>query len=481
MTHKPFTLPHFRAWTADLVLDNGQKWVLEPFQAAFVKDLFSGRPENWLLLPEGNAKTTLLAGIALYHSEFTPDAWVPVGASSRDQARILYMQATGFVRRTPRLDRIFRCYDGYRRIVHRTNRAMIEVFANDDRTGDGVIPTLALIDELHRHRDLSLYATWSGKLGKRNGQLITISTAGEPGSEFEQTRERIRQQATQFTRRGPFVRAVSESVLLHEWAVPEAANADDVKVVKKANPLRAITVASLRAKRDKPTMTMAHWRRFTCNLPTRADSAAISVAEWEGARTDDAIPEGEPVWLGIDFGWLYDTTALVPLWKRDENWVLLGAATILVPPRNGQQLDPRKVERALLAIHERNPVHTIVLDTSFGAGVMESFIRENLGSTVISRGQTMPQQVEEYERFMEGLRAGWLHHTGDAGLTSHAMNAVARVNRLGATVFERPNPQRTANPAQDQRVIDALDAAAMVHAQAMVPVEKVAEAWVLRA
>ena len=141
---------------------------------------------------------------------------------------------------------------------------------------------------------------------------------------------------------------------------------------------------------------------------------------------------------------------------------------MLMPPRDGQQLDPHLIEKALLHIHQRNPIHTVVMDTSFGAGVMAIWITENLGSDIIGRGQTLPQQVEEYERFMEGLRSGWLHHSGDAGLTSHAMNAIARMNRLGATVFDRPNPQRTGGATQDLRVIDALDAAAMVHAQAMV-------------
>lgn len=477
---KPFTLPHFRKWSTEAVLDSGARFVLEPFQAAFVKDFFEGRPENWLIIPEGNGKTTLLALLALYHCEFLDDAWVPIGASSRDQARILHFQAGGIVRRTPRFSTLFRVYDGYRRIVNRENRSFTEVFANDDRTGDGVIPTLALIDELHRHRDLSLYTTWSGKLGKRKGQLITISTAGEPGGEFEQTRERIRQQAVDVKRKGGFTRAASPAILLHEWAVPEDADVTDLKIVKAANPLKTITQKTLSAKLNKPTMNVAIWRRFTCNLPTRADTAAISEAEWANAMVNDTIPEGEPIWLGMDLGWKWDTTALVPLWKRDDKYVLLGPAIILVPPRDGQTLSPHDVEEALREVHKRNPVHTIVMDTSFGANVLDTFIKENLGSDVISRGQTMPQQVEEYERFMEGLREGWLHHSGDAGLTSHAMNAIARTNRLGATVFDRHSPQRTAGAAQDLRVIDALDAAAMVHAQAMIEAP-VTEGWFVRA
>ena len=65
---------------------------------------------------------------------------------------------------------------------------MIQIFAADAGHGDGVIPTLAVIDEPHRQDNMDLYLTWSGKLGKRAGQLLLISTAGEPGSEFEETR-----------------------------------------------------------------------------------------------------------------------------------------------------------------------------------------------------------------------------------------------------------------------------------------------------
>jgi phage terminase large subunit-like protein len=479
---RPFTLPHFRQWTSDLVLDNGHLWVLEPFQADFVRDFFGGRPENWLLLPEGNAKTTLLAGLGLYHCELVESAWVPVGASSRDQARILYRQAKGFVRRTPRLAAAFRCFDGYRRIVHGATDGTIEIFANDDRTGDGVIPTLALIDELHRHRDMTLYQTWRGKLGKRNGQLIAISTAGEPGSEFEQARERIRQDPTAKTvRKGGLTRVISASVVMHDWAVPESADVEDLRVVKRANPLKAITIDRLREKLTSPTMTMAHWRRFVCNLPTRSDAAAITEAEWATARLERRpavdvwqahVAKDTPIWVGLDVAWKWDTTAIVPYWTGPD-FGLVGPARILTPPRDGSMLDPHEIERALTELNARNPIHTVVMDPS-KAEQLASWIEETFGSTVIARGASPALAVVDYERFMEGLRTGTLKHCGDEGLTQHALNAIARMDRYGATRFDRPNPTRYGGPEQERRVIDALTAAAMVHAQALVeaPVEE---------
>ena len=70
------------------------------------------------------------------------------------------------------------------------------MFAAGSEHADGVIPTLPIIDELHRHRNMNLYRTWGGKFAKRGGQLLTISTAGDPGAEFEDTREKIKAAAT---------------------------------------------------------------------------------------------------------------------------------------------------------------------------------------------------------------------------------------------------------------------------------------------
>jgi len=412
-------------------------------------------------VPEGNGKTTLIAALALYHIQHTPSANVPVAASSRDQAEILYRQAEGFVERSELAG--FRCLGGYRRIRFDGTHSRIQIFAADDRTGDGVLPTLALIDELHRHRDLRLYRTWRGKLEKRGGQIAAISTRGEPGSEFEVTLERIRQEATELRVDGTFTRASSSRLVLHEWAVPEGGDVEDFRLVKRANPLRSIKMPALREKRATPTMTLSHWRRFVCNLPTRNDAAAITEAEWYAAKTAERIPAGTPVWLGLDVAWKWDTTALVPFWLRDEHFRLLGLATILEPPRDGSTLDPALVEKAILELHQRNPLHTVVMDTT-RAEQLADWIASEIGATVIDRAQGNALMAEDYERFMEALRNGWLWHTGDPGLRRHVLNAVVRLLPDGKARFDREKQSRSAD-MQDSRVIDALSAAAMVNCE----------------
>jgi phage terminase large subunit-like protein len=460
---EPFTVEHFRAWTGLLRLKDGSAFVLEPWEERFVADVFAGFKECWLIVPEGNGKSTLIAVLILYCVEFADEAAIPVAASARDQAKIIYDQGSGFVRRSPALRGRFDYKPGLREIVFgEASRA--KIFASDADVADGIIPwPLEVLDELHRHKSLDLYRTWAGKLDKEDSQLVVISTAGAPGSEFEALREQMRQSATSVERDGCFGRYVGEASVLHEYAIPEGGDVDDLELVKEANPSSRITVETLRAKRSRPSFSLPHWRRLTCNLPTRSDSAAVTEREWADALAEERIAEGTPVWAGLDLGFRYDATALVPLWWRDDEFRLFGSATVLPPPQEGS-LHPDAVKRALLELHERTPIETLVMDPTRGEDIA-SWVEDELGCRVVERGQSLSFQVLDYERFMEALRNGWLRHTGCERLSRHVLNAVARELPRGDIVFERPHKSRFGN--QTLRAVDALDAAAMVHTTAV--------------
>lgn len=472
-----FSVEHFRAWSSSKLLKDGSLFVLEPWQALFLEDLFardsSGVPifeELWLIVPEGNGKTTFTSLLALYVVEHTREAWVPIAASARDQAVALtYRIASGFVNRN-RLDYEhggpYRLHPGYREIRHEASDGAMKIFASDAASGDGVDPVgLALIEELHRLPTLDLYETWSGKLEKSDSQLLVVSTAGEPGSPFEELRTQMRQGAAEIQQIGRcFVRAVSATSVIHDYALPEDGDVEDLELVAEANPYSRKTVESMARKRAKPSWRLPHWRRFTCNLPTRIGLAAVTEAEWFAAAVDQEIPEGEPIWLGADIAWKWDTTAFVPLYWESDEMRLLGPATILEPPRDGNALKPGVMHAALLAIHERNPIHTVVMDPS-NATELAEWISETLGAVVVERAQTNKFAVADYELFMEGLTSGKLRHVGDAGLTRHVLNAVAKLLPGGDTRFDRPKETRRSGE-QPRLVVDALSAAAMVHSEA---------------
>ena len=457
-----FTPEHFREYVSGLTFDDGESRPPQEWQLEVVADVFKGFPETWLIVPEGNGKSTLLAQLALYGADFSDSPWIPVGASSAKQARIIYDQAAGFVERTPWLEGRFKCFGGYKLIRSLANGGIgIEVFAAEAKTGDGVIPfPFAIVDELHRHDDLRLYSLWKGKLRKRGAQILTISTAGEPETPFENTRDEIRRRATKRHRDGSHLRAEGPGLVLHEWMVASDELCSDMKAVKSANPLWSITEQTLAEDFASPTMDLGDWKRLKCNRPTRSVISAITDKEWDDAQVAEEIAAGAGVDVGLDVAFKWDTTAFVPLWKRPK-YRLLGPATVLKPPRDGSSMHPDEIKHAALELHSALQIETVVMDMSRAEDIA-AWIEDELGVTVIDRGQGNKDAVADYDAFMEGLRNGTLKHTGCPDLRSHVLHAIARRLPGGDHRFDRPSTVRQNARAQDRRVIDALTAAAMV-------------------
>lgn len=479
---EPFSLAHFLGWIDEneLTLEDGADWVVEGFQQSILVDILArAEPssfaplhrEVWALVPEGNAKTTLFAGAALYLADHTPTPWIPLGAAAREQADILRDQAGGFVHRSKSLRRRFRVYDGYRKIIHRVNGGRgIVVFAADKDTADGVIPfPIALVDEPHRHKDMSLYRLWKGKLNKRGAAIATLSTAGEPGSEFEEMREAIRSQATERERDGEHdchLRAVGHRLVYHEWMVPRVEQARDLSVVKEANPLSTITPEYLAEKLASPTLDFGNdWLRLTCNIPTRTSSAAVPEADWDACETTTRITAKVPIMVGADFAWLEDTTAIVPLWVRSRTERLYGNPIVLEPPGDGTMLETGEVKLAFLELNDRNPVEVVVMDMSKAQDIAQ-WLSNELGCKVVDWSQGNDQAAQDYADFMEAVRERWISHTGDPTFRAHVMAAIKARLPGDRYRFDRPRTNRKAPGRQRRIVIDVLTAAYMVNGYA---------------
>jgi phage terminase large subunit-like protein len=468
------TLEHFKRWAHELILDTGDHWLLEPFQEDIVRDFLSGFSEVWTIVPEGNGKTTLLAGIALYHADHVPTAFVPIGASSREQAEIMYRQAEGFVIRTPGMrakskqgDTGFVCQEGYRRVKVLHTGARIQVYAADDRTADGVIPTLAILDELHRHRNLRLYRTWRGKLEKRGGQIVTISTAGEPESEFEETRAKIIADATTRENGGPRMRAVGEDIVLHDWAVRDRTLVDDMDAVAAANPRVAITAEVLRKKRKSPTMTDAHWLRFVCDIAARESGQAILPEEWdrlalEGYEPSDCYRIGF-----IDLGWRIDCTGLgVLFWESDELRVAHDVK-VLEPPVNETDIVKALVDRQ----RRWNPAGW-VFDPNAGGAQMAQLLEKgehphqgDVEFNFIEHSQDNAPMALAATRMDEAIRARWFRHTGDPDFRKHALNTVRK--SLGGEKWKYDRPPEAKGERRQKYPIDAFTGVLMGHSVAV--------------
>lgn len=470
----PFTVDHFCYWASLTRLDSGAPWDVEGWQREIFADVFAGYQEVLAVLPTGSGKTTMFGGFGIYHMQFTPGASVPLGASSKPQATILHNQAGGFVRRSKFLLRRFKVQDGFKKIKGigpLTGREML-VFSAKDDTGDGIIPTLALIDELHRHKGHDLYGTWREKLSKRNGQMVTLSTAGDrEDNPLEELRDQARLLPDVVTTDGrhTIARSRGPEFVMHEWSLRPTDDVDDLAVVKLANPASNVTLEKLRMRRDSPSTKPYQWKRFTCNLRAKGEESEITPEDFDARRHDElVIPPDVKTMLGMDLAWKVDHAAIAPLgWESPKRRLIAGVVT-LAPP-----VQEDVVVAHLLRLHERLDVRGVVYDPNAGG---EQMVQQLISGThqlqtddeareaaelpplaeskagpllFIEQSQDNAPMALASARLDEAWRFGWIHHDGNdkctssgcrcGGFRGHVTNAVKHVLGSEKWKFDRPN------------------------------------------
>lgn len=454
------------------MLDNRKAFVLEEFEETILGDYFAGSIESLVLLPKGNGKTTLFAALALYHLIYTVEARCYIAASSREQATLMYDHARGFVERrnddgtltasARALQKRVVVKKGTREIRSLADSGFIKVLASDVDHIDGNGATLFLIDELHRHKKPDLYGIAMDGLGKRAGQMITISTAGatENSPLGKIRKEALALPGLQRTGSYTFARSHDGSFVLHEWSLTPDDDLEDLETVKTCNPASFVTIDWLRKRRDSPSMTQWRWARFACNVWWGDADSAISPIEFARcAKPGQDIPANTQVTLGLDLGWKWDTTALVPF-AVDGEREMLGIPTIIEPPRDGTSTNPQAIKDALTAAVRRWNVQALVFDRNADGELIAAWAEEELGVTVVQHSQDPAPMADASMGIAAAIRSGALEHPDDEALNAHFLAAAAKTTTGEKWRFVKP---RGGLP------IDCLIAAAMARRVAVAP------------
>jgi phage terminase large subunit-like protein len=436
-----YGLPEFRRFCRALTLEDGGIMRLQDFQTDMLADHFAGALETLIIIPKKNGKSTLLAALALFHLVVTQDAECVVGAASRDQATILYDQAHGFVRRSPALALRVDVKRGYREIRSRKDSGRIRVLAADVDTADGVIPTLALVDELHRHKSAGLYGIFRDGLGPRSGQMVTISTAGEAEVTPLGTMRLAALALPDIERDGAHIRCASADgqYVMHEWALSRDDDRDDMKVVKRANPASWQTLAALKSRHDSPSMLDWQWARFACGVWVAAEEWWVTGEEWHALASAERLKDGDMITLGFDGSRTGDATALVACRLSDGLIQLLAVWEV---PGGGVawEVPTDQVDVALANAMEAYRVTRGYFDPPLWRSEIEAWAREFGDNAVRKFDTTKVRMVGAVERFRTDVNARTLHYAGNEVLTRHVLNAQVREARGGGYWLSKERP-----------------------------------------
>lgn len=299
----------------------------------------------------------------------------------------------------------------------------LRVLAADANTADGVIPTLALVDELHRHPSSDLYDILRFGLTPRNGQMVTISTAG---TKLDSPLGRLRAQAFELphvTRRGVRTNAwnAGRAFVLHEFSLPAGADHSDIALVKQANPAPWHTVSTLRREFRSPSNTPGQWMRYVCNLWTEGEEPAVDPALWDSLAVHvGQVEPGEDVWMAAHVG---DSAWIAIVAQRDGDRVAAKVVAV------GEDRSGVKTEAKLLELAGQYRVEEIAHPRI--TFMRSAEILDAVGLPMVETPYSPQRFAVISSTFNRLVNAGLLMHDGDPALRAQVLAATSKDSETG--------------------------------------------------
>lgn len=298
----------------------GQVCVLEPWQQAVLWILFGwmradGKRRFRTALIEvarKNGKSFLLAVIGLYLmiADGEKGAEVYAASTKKEQSRILHSEAIRIVQKSPVLSKRISIVRDNLHIKKTATK--FEPLGRDSDSLDGLNPHGAIVDELHAHRDSSIWDVLESAMGAREQPLlIGITTAGFNSASFcydlvdygEKVLKGLLTDDTFF----PAIYTMDEG---DRW--------DDEKVWVKANPNLNVSVSleylqekALRARTIPSALT--NFKTKHLNVWTNAESNWLNIERWKACAGEfsEELLYGRECFAGLDLSNTMDVTALI--------------------------------------------------------------------------------------------------------------------------------------------------------------------------
>jgi hypothetical protein len=426
----------FQRFCAELQVEDGSPLLLYPEELDILGPYFEGATETVVLLTKKNGKSTLIAALALYHLLTTPFANCIIVAAARDQAQLIMDQARPMIRQSPALQKHVRAR--LREIVSLIDGGKIRVLASDEDTADGQLPSLAIVDELHRHKTSDLYGVLHDGLDARQGQMITISTAGAstatPLGEIRRKAYEMPGFVRDKERRTSTVRSADGSFAFFEWCLNSDDDPDDLALVKIVNPAPWQTLERLARRKASPSMTPWRWLRFACGVWTEGEEPGIDPELWDPLAVPGLeIPEGSGDVMCVDVAERGASTAIALVVASEEGY----SAKV----EYLRTTTKAKVEARIRELYLHHPVREIAYDTEAFGRSAELLLDEGL--PMVEFPQSNVRMVEASATLHKLMEEGRLHHDGDPELRAQAMAVRVKDTERGwryAKSLNSPSP-----------------------------------------
>ncbi|WP_139975833.1 terminase TerL endonuclease subunit [Ochrobactrum sp. CGA5] len=466
--------PHIKGPAAS----RGDLMILEPWQVFVLSTAFGWVDADgnrrfrrvYVEVPRGNGKSSFSSPVGLYMLALDGEAGAEVysAATTRDQARIVFRDAQAMARKMPGYRNRFSVDVTAQAIVQLKSSSAFKALSAEGHTLDGLNIHLAIVDELHAHKNRDVYDVLETGLGKRpQSMLWMITTAGS-------NKHGICYEVRKFVLdvlAGHVSGEAAEAVFGIIYTIDEGDDPFSEETLRKANPNWGVSVdpkivMQTAGKARQVATARANYLTKHLNVWVDANSALFDTEWWrkcEDRSLDEADFTEDECVIGLDLASKIDIAARVNTYRR----LINGKAHYYIFPRFYL---PR------VAIDEdRHPMYrgwemqgdiTATAGETIDFGVIEDDIRAEAPGLNLQAVATDPWQAqqmiqnlkrdgmpaEEYRQTVATMseatktldalmREGRIHHTGNAVMNWMIGNVVGHYDAKENVYPRKEMPQ----------------------------------------
>ena len=306
----------------------GKQFILADWQCFIVWCLFGWKKRvdhfrrfkfAYIQIARKNGKTTLCSGIALYLLMFDREdgAEVYAAATTRDQAHLCFDECVKMVKQSPDLKKHVEIMGGKKAnlLTYEKRFAKFQPLSSDAHTLDGLNPSGAIVDELHKHKNDDVLSVIETGTGARKQPLIfAITTAGS------------NQNGVCYGQRDTAIKILEAAVNSGDYTddsyfsfICEMDDGDDwadENNWRKGNPNlgESVRAEELREQCNRAKLSPARqnpFRQLRLNQWVEQTSRFINMEDWRKLPTKRADLEGRTCWGGLDLSSTQDLSAFV--------------------------------------------------------------------------------------------------------------------------------------------------------------------------
>ena len=453
-------------------------FILSPWEKFILWNLFGWKRKDgtrrfrtaYIEVPRKAGKSTFAAGVMLYMfiADGEGGAEIYTVATTRDQAKIVFLKALRMVKKSPELQKY---------VVSLTHNMCIpdanssfKPLSSDEHSEEGKNPHGVCIDELHKHKTREMYDTMATGMGARAQPLLfVITTAGtDRESICFEVHERAEDALKNIHKNDSLFAFISTVDADDKW--------DQVATWKKANPnfgtnpKLSFLKDEYTNSRRSPASQNTFLRKYL-NVWTQQVDRWIDLDLWnsQGGEVNEGALIGKPCYAALDLSAVSDLTAFCLLFPREEDpeecdvlvrfwcpearlearanryrdyyqaWEREGVLTATP----GDAIDYAYVKRTILEDCKRFRVREINVDAKFQGAGLSSELTEALNGKpeLIAFASTYKAYAAAMNEFHRRLLKKKIHHGGNPILKWMANNVAVRQDVDGNLRPDKANSQ----------------------------------------